>query len=67
VVEVASYTPPVLVLCLACLLLGSLLRSLLSETDFVILSDTAGEWRELKRLAQLRLGGWSLVIGFARL
>jgi hypothetical protein len=62
-----------LVACLACLLLGSLLRSLLSDADFVIrlpagkLVPPNEDWRELKRLFQWRIG-WDrdLIIAIAR-
>ncbi|WVF66862.1 hypothetical protein IAT40_001605 [Kwoniella sp. CBS 6097] len=75
--------PGVIILCLMCLLLGSLLRSILSEADFVIYQvdtqigspDTVGaggagvheHWRELKRLAEWRIG-WNrdLIIAIAR-
>ncbi|WVQ79038.1 hypothetical protein IAT38_001130 [Cryptococcus sp. DSM 104549] len=67
--------PGLVVACLVCLLLGSLLRSLLSEADFVIykplgagVGDAEMEsWRELKRLAEWRIG-WDrdLVIAIAR-
>ncbi|BEI90231.1 uncharacterized protein CcaverHIS019_0303010 [Cutaneotrichosporon cavernicola] len=65
--------PAVIIACLICLLLGSLLRSLLSEADFVIYppSGTAppeGEvWRELKRLGEWRIG-WNtdLIVALAR-
>ncbi|OCF45073.1 hypothetical protein I317_01125 [Kwoniella heveanensis CBS 569] len=69
--------PGVIILCLMCLLLGSLLRSILSEADFVIYQDesqigslTLGHeqhWRELKRLAEWRIG-WDrdLIIAIAR-
>ncbi len=64
--------PTFIVACIVCLLLGSLLRSLLSEADFVIHSP-AGEavpegetWRELKRLLEWRIG-WNrdLIIAIA--
>lgn len=56
-----------------CLLVGSLLRSLLSEADFVIHLPAGsavpnGEsWRELKRLVEWRIG-WNrdLIIAIAR-
>jgi hypothetical protein len=67
-------TPTSLVICcFLSLLLGSLLRSLLSEADFVIHlpagkeHPTHGEWRELKRLAEWKIGwGRDLVIAIAR-
>ena len=59
--------------CFLSLLLGSLLRSLLSEADFVIHLPAGkehppnGEWRELKRLAEWKLGwGRDVVIAIAR-
>jgi hypothetical protein len=63
----------VIIACLVCLLLGSLLRSLLSEADFVIYPPTGtappeGEvWRELKRLGEWRIG-WNtdLIVALAR-
>lgn len=65
--------PAVIVACLICLLLGSLLRSLLSEADFVIYSPTGtqapeGEiWRELKRLGEWRIGlNTDLIVALAR-
>lgn len=59
--------------CMLCLLIGSLLRSLLSEADYVIhlpagrAHPAGGEWRELKRLAEWKIGwGRDLVIAIAR-
>ncbi|TYJ58802.1 hypothetical protein B9479_000638 [Cryptococcus floricola] len=72
--------PGLVIACILCFLLGSLLRSLLSEADFVIyqpattlsemLPGTQGvgeQWRELKRLAEWKIG-WDrdLVIAIAR-
>ena len=65
--------PALIVACLVCLLLGSLMRSMLSEADFVIYSPDRdaipeGEtWRELKRLLEWRIG-WDrdLIIAIAR-
>ncbi|WWD16659.1 hypothetical protein CI109_101089 [Kwoniella shandongensis] len=67
--------PGLVIACIICLLLGSLLRSLLSEADFVIyqsLDSMRGggdgeHWRELKRLAEWKLG-WDrdLIIAIAR-
>ena len=65
--------PSLVVLCIVCFLLGSLLRSLLSEADFVIYFPSnvpapEGEnWRELQRLAQWKIG-WrrDLVLAVAR-
>ncbi|WOO79509.1 uncharacterized protein LOC62_02G003032 [Vanrija pseudolonga] len=60
-VRTAVPLPAVIIACLVCLLLGSLLRSLLSEADFVIYAPPGaapaeGEaWRELKRLAEWRI------------
>ncbi|WVR03981.1 hypothetical protein IAU60_000980 [Kwoniella sp. DSM 27419] len=74
ILEPVLSVPGVVVLCLVCLLLGSLLRSLLSEADFVIYqapdakSEVVGEhWRELRRLAEWSIG-WDrdLVIAIAR-
>jgi hypothetical protein len=67
-------TPSALVICcLLSLLLGSLLRSLLSEADYVVYvpvgqeHPSGGEWRELKRLAEWQMGwGRDLVIAIAR-
>jgi hypothetical protein len=65
--------PGLVICCLLSLLLGSLLRSLLSEADYVVYLPTGrdhpsgGEWRELKRLAEWKLGwGRELVIAIAR-
>lgn len=63
----------VVIACLVCLLLGSLLRSLLSEADFVIYPPSGTEppqgevWRELKRLGEWRIG-WNqdLIVALAR-
>jgi hypothetical protein len=59
-------------MCIVCLLVGSLLRSLLSEADFVVYSPPGtqppdGEiWRELKRLVEWRVGrNRDLIIAFA--
>lgn len=66
--------PVVLISCILCLLLGSLLRSVLSEADYVIytpvgevLPDGHGPWRELKRILEWRIG-WhrDLVVAIAR-
>lgn len=66
--------PAVVIACLVCLLLGSLLRSLLSEADFVIYAPRGGSgppegevWRELKRLGEWRIG-WNqdLIVALAR-
>lgn len=65
--------PAVIILCVVCLLLGSLLRSLITESDFVIYSKPgteppAGEmWRELKRLGEWRIG-WNrdLIVALAQ-
>ncbi|WWC60113.1 uncharacterized protein I303_102677 [Kwoniella dejecticola CBS 10117] len=66
--------PGLIIACMICLLLGSLLRSLLSEADFVIYQSTPpgspneGEhWRELKRLAEWKIG-WNrdLIVAIAR-
>ncbi|WWD08843.1 hypothetical protein V865_006957 [Kwoniella europaea PYCC6329] len=67
--------PGLIIACIICLLLGSLFRSLLSEADFVIyqsqLPTTGGSdhehWRELKRLAEFRIG-WNrdLIVAIAR-
>ena len=65
--------------CLVCLLVGSLLRSILSEADFVIYPSSRdavinqgaglghGEWRELRRLGEWRIG-WNrdLIVAIAR-
>jgi hypothetical protein len=67
-------TPTGLIICcLLSLLIGSLLRSLLSEADFCIHLPAGrehpakGEWRELKRLAEWKIGwGRDLVIAIAR-
>ena len=64
--------PGLVLACMVCLLLGSLLRSLLSEADFVIYLPAGqnmgpgavgggsgagtGTWRELKRLMEWRIG-----------
>jgi len=65
--------PGLVICCLLSLLLGSLLRSLLSEADYVVYlpigkdHPSGGEWRELKRLAEWKLGwGRDLVIAIAR-
>ena len=65
--------PGLVVACLVCLLLGSFLRSILSEADFVFYplgQDDTGlytEVRELRRLFQWRIG-WDrdLVIALAK-
>nr|XP_019050191.1 hypothetical protein I302_00616 [Kwoniella bestiolae CBS 10118]OCF29121.1 hypothetical protein I302_00616 [Kwoniella bestiolae CBS 10118] len=65
--------PGLMIACIICLLLGSLLRSLLSEADFVIYQQGTTEieghehWRELKRLAEFRIG-WNrdLIVAIAR-
>lgn len=67
--------PGLIIACLVCLLIGSLLRSVLSEADFVIYPSSVdavpetghGEWRELKRLMEWRIG-WDrdLIIAVAR-
>ncbi|WWC87689.1 uncharacterized protein L201_002581 [Kwoniella dendrophila CBS 6074] len=72
--------PGLIIACIVCLLLGSLLRSLLSEADFVIyqssipssstIDSTASgheHWRELKRLAEWKIG-WNrdLIVAIAR-
>lgn len=65
-------TPVLAVACILCLLLGSLLRSLLSEADFFIRLPARaplpeGEtWRELRRLLEWRIG-WNrdLIIAIA--
>ena len=71
-VRTAVPLPAVIILCIVCLLLGSLLRSLLSEADFVVYSPVGtlppdGEiWRELKRLGEWRVGrNRDLIIAFA--
>ncbi|KAK8861436.1 hypothetical protein IAR55_002255 [Kwoniella newhampshirensis] len=55
--------PGLVIACTICLLLGSLLRSLLSEADFVYqhpegtsLQDEGEHWRELKRLVEIGIG-----------
>ncbi|EIW69033.1 hypothetical protein TREMEDRAFT_31220 [Tremella mesenterica DSM 1558] len=54
--------PSLIVLCVACALIGSLLRSFLSESDFVIYfpnnvpAPEGGSWKELRRLAVWKLG-----------
>lgn len=64
--------PGLIVACILCLLLGSLLRSVLSEADFMVYptaeqSIPPGEIRELRRLFQWKLGwGRDLVIAIAR-
>ena len=64
--------PGLIIACILCLLLGSLLRSVLSEADFVVYptaeqSIPPGEIRELRRLFQWKLGwGRDLVIAIAR-
>ena len=69
--------PGLVIACLVCLLLGSLLRSILSEADFVIYKERGVEagnvvpdgetWRELKRLMEWRIG-WNrdLIVAIAR-
>lgn len=66
--------PTVVVLCLLCLLLGSLFRSLLTEADFVVhvpqgvqLPDKAAKLRDLRRIFDFRLG-WNrdLILAIAR-
>ncbi|KAL7418551.1 hypothetical protein Q5752_007009 [Cryptotrichosporon argae] len=59
--------------CLACLLLGSLLRSFLSDADFVIYQSAGTRvprgqtWRELKRLGEWRIGfDRDLIVAVAR-
>ena len=64
-------SPGVIIACLVCLLIGSLLRSLLSEADFVIYpaegQASHGEWRELKRLMEWRIGfDRDLIVAVAR-
>ena len=65
--------PTLIISCIVCLLVGSLLRSLLSDADFVIhlparAAAPDGEtWRELKRLLQWRIGrDRDLIIAIAR-
>jgi len=62
-----------IICCLLSLLIGSLLRSLLSEADYVVYlpagseHPSGGEWQELKQLAAWKLGsGRDLVIAIAR-
>ncbi|WWC68792.1 uncharacterized protein I206_102727 [Kwoniella pini CBS 10737] len=64
--------PGLIIACMICLLLGSLLRSILVEADFVIYQSinerSQGEhWRELKRLAEWGIG-WNrdLIVAIAR-
>jgi len=65
--------PGLIFACLVCLLLGSLLRSILSESDFVFYplgADDTGSYtevRELRRLFQWRVG-WDrdLVIALSK-
>jgi hypothetical protein len=64
--------PAAIILCIVCLLLGSLIRSLLTEADFVIYSlpgtvSPEGEtWRELRRIGEWRAGrNRDLIIAFA--
>jgi len=66
-------TQGLIICCLLSLLIGSLLRSLLSEADYVVYlpagseHPSGGEWQELKRLAAWKLGwGRDLVIAIAR-
>jgi hypothetical protein len=78
---VATSTPPnplltmngLIICCLLSLLIGSLLRSMLSEADYIVYLPAGakhpdgGEWRELKRLAEWKLGwGRDLVIAIGR-
>jgi hypothetical protein len=65
--------PGLIICCILSLLIGSLLRSLLSEADYVVYlpvgadHPSGGEWRELKRLAEWNIGwGTDLVIAIAR-
>jgi len=64
--------PGLIIACILCLLLGSLLRSVLSEADFMVFptaeqSIPPGHIRELKRLFQWKLGwGRDLVIAIAK-
>jgi hypothetical protein len=65
--------PAALILGFICFLLGSLVRSLLSPADFVIIKNVAdltdldehGNWRRLTRLIELKylLRGNDLIIG----
>lgn len=70
--------PGLIIACIVCFLFGSLLRSLLTDADFVIYQPSslsgilpdihgAGPWRELRRLAEWKIG-WDrdLVIAIAR-
>ena len=67
--------PTAFVLCFICFLLGSLFRSLLSPTDFVIIKsasdpaymDEHAGWRRLTRLIEFKylLRGNDLIVGIA--
>ncbi len=58
--------PSVLIITLIAFLLGSLLRSLLSPADFVLLdgavSPNAHHWHEVKRLFDIHLFGRGLIV-----
>lgn len=65
--------PTLIVVCIISLLIGSLLRSLLSDADFVIYAISGqqipvGErWRELRRIFAWRIGwNWDFIVGVAR-
>ncbi|ORX36309.1 hypothetical protein BD324DRAFT_628256 [Kockovaella imperatae] len=68
--------PGLVLACLVCLLLGSLLRSILSEADFVVYlpdgqaaspSTSTETWRELRRLIEWRIGRKrDLILAIAR-
>lgn len=65
----------VILIALIAFLLGSLLRSLLSPSDFIYsvtdvgsLEQVGGEWREIRRLFEVKylVGGWDLQIAVVR-
>lgn len=51
-------------------LLGSLLRSILSPADFVLINEHVGrgapEWQEIKRLMHIHVFSFGLVVGIVR-
>jgi hypothetical protein len=63
--------PAVIVMCLVCLLVGSLIRSLVSESDFVVHLPAGvlvpDGFKELRRVLQLRVWpGRDIVVAIAR-
>lgn len=63
--------PIAIIACMLCVLIGSLIRSFLSEADFIVYLPAdvvpSGEWRDLRRLVQLRIWpGRDFVVAIAR-